>query len=301
MNALPTLVRRELWEHKALWITPLVVAGMILLSVLLPNVRGDGMPGMRIDGRHFNEALSEQTRIAVFGVMQWALTIPQYLVMMIVLFFYAIDCLYAERKDRSILFWKSMPVSDAATVLSKLLVALIVVPLGVYGVALVTDLVAAGILQLRFPRLMSMLMAWDTGVWLQVQGLMLLGLIVGMLWYAPLVAYLLLLSAWARRNVFLWTVLPPVLAAIVERIAFNTDFVTDFIEYRLGGIWGELGVGKGLGQLEGAEKGKLDIQRVLDTIDAGSAFANVDLWLGLLAAAALIWGAVRIRRFRDDT
>lgn len=295
MNVMPTLVRRELWEHKALWIAPLAVAALILLSMLMPGRGHDGIPHIVMDGHE----LGHESRAAVFAVLLWALTIPQLLVMMIVLFFYATDCLYAERRDRSILFWKSMPVSDAQTVLAKLLVALVLVPLGVYALALVTDLLAAGILQLRFAEIVSRFMEWDAGVWLQVQGLMLLGLLIAMLWYAPVVAYLLLVSAWARRNVVLWVVLPPILAMIGEEIAFNTDYVKNFLGHRLGGVWGELGLGRGLSRL--GEAHSLSLGRMIEAIDATPVLTSLHLWLGVAAAAALVFAAIRIRRYRDDT
>jgi ABC-2 type transport system permease protein len=298
VNVFPVLLRRELWEHRALWVAPLVVAVLLLFATMSGHGTVD-LPE-KIDG-----SLSRDQKLALFALTQWALTIPQYLVMLIVLFFYLLDCLYAERKDRSILFWKSLPVSDAATVLSKLAVALLLVPLGVYLLALVTDVLFSGVLRLRLrdSSLGEALLTWDTGVWLRVQAIMFIGLIVAMLWYAPIAAYLLLVSAWARRNVFLWAVLPPVLLLMVEEIATNTDYVKNFIGYRLSGIWSELGIGQGLDRLEVtlSDDEIPAVHRLLDTIDASAAFGSIDLWLGVAAAAALVWGAVRIRRYRDDT
>ncbi len=299
MNVLPILVRREFWEHRALWIAPLVVVALILLSVI------SGHGTLNLPEKMLDRQLSENERLAIFALAQWALTIPHYVVMVIVLFFYLLDSLYAERKDRSILFWKSLPVSDSATVLSKLLVALLVVPLGVYVLALVSDLLFAGVLHLRLrdSALGQAVLAWDTGVWLRVQGLMLTALIVAMLWHAPIVAYLLLVSAWARRNVFLWTVLPPVLLLFVEEIALNTDYVKNLIGYRLAGIWYELGIGSDMDRVE-ATLGHDDlppVEHMLEAINVSSAFGSTNLWLGVAVAAALIWGAIRIRRYRDDT
>jgi ABC-2 type transport system permease protein len=225
--------------------------------------------------------------------------------MVIVLFFYLIDTLYAERRDRSILFWKSMPVSDGATVASKLLVALVAVPLGVYLLALVSDLVFSAIIWARSGDsiISQALQSWDTGLWLRIHALMLGALLVAVLWYAPFAAYLLLVSAWARRNVFLWALLPPILLHIAERIAFGTSYLKDFIGWRFGGIWVTVGAASGLDQLE--EKVKAgeagSVREILDAIDFSVAFTTADLWLGVAAAAALIWGAVRIRRYRDDT
>jgi len=107
-NTLLMLVRRELWEHRALWIAPLVVAALMVFGAIVASVkyhlthadmsRDDGPQGM-----------------TMFAVMQGAVSMPLSVVMLIVLVFYLLDCLYAERKDRSILFWKSLPVSDDLT------------------------------------------------------------------------------------------------------------------------------------------------------------------------------------------
>ncbi|MEJ0004987.1 MAG: hypothetical protein WDM77_00960 [Steroidobacteraceae bacterium] len=83
---------------------------------------------------------------------------------------YAADCLYTERKDRSILFWKSMPVSDTLTVLSKLLVVMVIVPLGVYLVSAVTTLLMSGIYLVRAWQDHATGAFWDGGAWLRIQG-----------------------------------------------------------------------------------------------------------------------------------
>lgn len=295
MNALHVLVRREFWEHRALWVAPLVVAVLLLAAVTFGHV-GVELPEGAVVGR-----LNPEQKTALFALIR-AIAIPLYLVMLIVVFFYLLDCLYAERKDRSILFWKSLPVADSTTVLAKLIVALLVVPLGVYLLALVTDLVFSGILALRLGGLAEHTLMWDFGLWLQVQGLMLVALLLAVLWYAPIAAYLLLVSAWARRNVFLWAVLPPILALYVEEIATNTDYLKDFFGYRLVGVWEELGFGRAIGAIESTLKsGGAPSTAGMDAFSAGSVLASVELWAGVIVAAAIVWGAARIRRYRDDT
>jgi ABC-2 type transport system permease protein len=234
--------------------------------------------------------------------MIWGQTLPQYLVMTIVVSFYLMDCLYLERKDRSILFWKSLPVSDAMTVSSKLLVGLVVVPLGVFLTSMVAGVLFQAIWAIRvaYGSLPDVAVAWDTVAWLKVQGLMLYGLIMCMLWYAPLAAALLLVSAWVRKNVFLWTTLPPVIAIIIERVAFGTRYLVHLLEYRTWGIWDALGVNPT--PPEGASHGQVvSLAHLFDNISMGKAFLNIDLWLGLAVAAAFVFAAVRIRRYRDDT
>jgi ABC-2 type transport system permease protein len=295
-RTMTVLIRRELWEHRSLWITPLIVAGLLLLAAIPLHV-GNGISGGPDD-----ISADARNRLGVFTLLLWAQTVPQYFVMTLVLSFYLMDCLYQERKDRSILFWKSLPVSDATTVVSKFLVALVVAPLGVYLTAMVASVLFQIILAVRIAHgsLPNIAVAWDTVAWLKVQGLMLYGLVVCMLWFAPLAAALLLVSAWARKNVFLWTTLPPVIAIIMERIAFGTRYTLRLLQYRTWGIWDVLGVdptpppGVGHGRV-------VSLADLFDDISMGKAFLNIDLWFGLAVAAVFIIAAVRIRRYRDDT
>jgi ABC-2 type transport system permease protein len=295
-KTMTVLIRREFWEHRSLWITPLIVAGLLVLAAIPLHVGNDISTGPD------NILGDARNRLGVFTLVLWAQSVPQYLVMTIVLSFYLMDCLYLERKDRSILFWKSLPVSDATTVLAKLLVALVVVPLCVYLTAMVASVLFQTILAVRIAHgsLPNVAVTWDTVAWLKVEGLMLYGLVVSMLWYAPLAALLLLVSAWARKNVFLWTTLPPVIAIIMERIAFGTRYTKQLLQYRTWGIWDALGVNPS--PPEGVGHGRVvSLADLFDDIAMGKAFLNIDLWLGLAVAAVFIFAAVRIRRYRDDT
>ncbi|HUI61008.1 MAG TPA: hypothetical protein VLX90_12335 [Steroidobacteraceae bacterium] len=297
-HTLLMLVRRELWEHRALWMTPLLVAGLLVacsFAMHSVTIDIDGDPALQV---------TSGNRQALFALMQWGLTVPQYVVMAILLSFYLLDCLYAERRDRSILFWKSLPVSDAATVTSKLLVALLVVPLGVYLLAMLTNLLFSAIWfgRAAFGRPLPLTVSWDTVVWLKVQALTLAGLLISILWYAPFAAYLLLVSAWARRSVFVWATLPPVIAMLVERVALGTHYLRDFINYRTWGVWASLHLEDAVRRsvLGGSHK-ILSLPMLFDSIGFGGVLANIDLWLGLAVAGGLTFATVRIRRYRDDT
>ncbi|HEY2590141.1 MAG TPA: hypothetical protein VGI35_01015 [Steroidobacteraceae bacterium] len=295
-----TLLRRELWEHTALWIAPLVVAAALIVGAIfgrayapaaMPISVGDGPVPPQGVGAMVTTAL-----VMSFGAVQ-------YFVMSVVLWFYATSCLYNERRDRSILFWKSMPVSDAKTVGSKMLMALVAVPLYVYLVTLLTTLVAIGIVAL--PRLSgpASVSVWDGGVWVRGQAFAFVYLVQSVLWYAPLTAYLLLVSAWARRNVQLWA-LSPLIAIIVERIAFGTHHLSTWLLYRLGPGWMSLGEqwferlfsGPFYYASGGSSRGQ-----IFAGMEPLRGFENIDLWIGLAVAAAFLYAAVRVRRYRDDT
>ena len=288
-STLAMLVRREFWEHRALWIAPVVVAALMVVSAFVASVKYSLMHAdMHHDG-------SEGMRM--FSVMQSAVSMPLALVTLIVLSFYLLDCLYAERKDRSILFWKSLPVSDNLTVLSKLLVALLVVPLGVFALGLLVSLSFVGIWELNaaFGRLPP-IPGWDTLAWLKGEMALLACVIVGVLWYAPFAAYLLVVSAWARRSPFLWATVPVVLAPLLERMAFGTTYLWKLLAYRTYGIWQTLfpypHLGRGRAEALASMFGQLRF---------GAAFSDIDMWLGLAVTAALVFAAIRLRRYRDDT
>ncbi len=296
-----TLMRRELWEHRGLWIAPLVTAALIVLATVLGSSQSGAMT-ISMQGHDFLQSLTADRQTKFFMVFVAAMMVPQLVVALVVVFFYLLDSLYSERKDRSILFWKSMPVSDAATVGSKALVALVLVPLWVWLLSLLVSALAfAGIAMKLSGTPYALLGTWHTGAWLAVQGLLLSNLLVAALWYAPIAAALLFLSAFARRAVFLWAMVPPVLVMFVEQVAFGTERFADFLQYRFIGFFNSLGFLTNRPKLEGADAQIGMITTMAGKLSALPQLANVDLWLGLAAAAALGYGAIRLRRYRDDT
>jgi ABC-2 type transport system permease protein len=302
-----TLIRREFWEHRALWVAPLVVALLlVLVTSLSGGVHISADARVEIDGEaiDFGKHLTQANSAKLFGVLIAGLYVPQLIVILVVLFFYLLDSLYGERRDRSILFWKSLPVSDAHTVLTKALVALVVVPLGVWALSVLTSLATVGLLTAKLSGTqLTALVRWDTPTWFGVQGAMLVGTLIAALWYAPIAAALLLISAWARRNVFLWAVLPPVGLMLLEETAFDTSYVARFLEYRFGGFFDAMGMGvrrneDGVGVM--ADE-MARISEVYGKLDVSPLLANIDLWLGVAAAAVMIWLAVQVRRRSDDS
>ena len=150
--------------------------------------------------------------------------------------FYCLDALHGERRDRSILFWKSLPVSDLTTVLSKASIPLVVLPLLTFAITVVTQLI---MLLLSSAVLLgsglSVATLWTHLPLFQMSLMLLYHLLtVHALWYAPIYGWLLLVSAWARRAPFLWAVLPLLAIGRVEKIAFNTSHFAAMLT-RLGG------------------------------------------------------------------
>jgi ABC-2 type transport system permease protein len=304
LGAFVTLLRREFWEHRGLLYAPLAVAVMLVVFTLI----GGGMPRgpitIQVNGNEANfvAAMGGPQQRKFFGIVVAGLIVPQLLVAMVVTFFYLLDSLYSERKDRSILFWKSLPVSDTLTVASKAAVALVVVPMIVYLLSLVVSLVVFGVMGLKYSGTpLAPLVQWHTLDWFALQGVLLLNVVVAALWYAPVVALLLMISAAARRATVLWAVVPPLILGLVERTAFGTDNVPRFIGYRLTGFFDAMGLQTGR-QLHATTAEQVErVAMLYDKINAAPLLANVDLWLGVAVAVGLLAVAIRLRRWRDDT
>ena len=305
MKQFMTLIRREFWEHRGLWMAPLIAAGFLIAAVALSGLSSNGFK-ISIDDQHFNFArtITQDQKAKLFGVGIAALGLPILITMVVVVFFYLADAMYGERKDRSILFWKSMPVSDSATVWSKVATALAVVPVYTWVVGMLTVTLGFLIGSIRVSGTpIEKFVAWDTGIWFQVQAIALANMLVASLWYAPVAGYMLAVSAWARRSVLMWITLPPVILVWLEEIIFKTKYIAAFIGYRLTGFFEFLGRDSGPAP-RGLEKGQAEIQWLSERLDAISAvdlLGRIELWAGVLVAIGLIFVAIRMRRYRDDT
>lgn len=290
-----TLVRRELWEHRSLWMAPGITAALIALSALLAHVQFDigdidAMRGQK----------PELVQVALFTIGQWLLSVPIYLVMSTVVTFYLLDCLYAERKDRSILFWKSLPVSDAQTVGAKLLTGLVVVPLGSWLLTLLSFLVFFAIWSVRAHLGYAPDIAhWSTVAWVRLEGATLLALLLAILWYAPLAVLLMLVSVLVRRSPMMWLTLAVIAGLVAERILLGTHYLWRLISYRSDGLWQLLTSGHDSVAVD--KHNLLPVDRWLTQLNFGGTLSSPDLWLGVAAAVVLYLVTVRIRRYRDDT
>jgi ABC-2 type transport system permease protein len=312
MNNILWLIRREIWENRSLWIAPLVIAGVILIAAAFGGIHvGDndniwvGTGDSDVDNISPNDREQIRGAMASAGLekkqMIYAITLStftavQLFAMVIVLFFYLLDSLLAERKDRSILFWKSLPVSDTEVVLSKLLTAAVVVPLFVLLVSSVLQVLFAFVWSVRFGGtiLGDTLMAWDGATWLQLQASFLMLIVAALFWYLPLLAYLMVVSVWARRNAFLWAVLPPLSILAIEGMIVRSTHFAEFLGRRLVGVFQIM---------EGALRGidKDTAPAVSDVFECVTAvLTHPETWYGVLVAAGMIFGAIRIRRYRDD-
>jgi ABC-2 type transport system permease protein len=275
-------VRRELWENRSVYIAPLVVAAVYLFGFLISMVT---LPRRMDDLSAFGPAPQRSVVFLPFSVAASMILLTGFIVGV----FYCLDALNGERRDRSILFWKSLPVSDLTTVLSKASIPLAVQPLLSFAVALATQLAVL---------LLSIVVLLVNGInpatlWtrlpLQMPLVMFYGLAVHVLWFAPIYGWLLLVSGWARRAAFLWAALPFFAIALIERMAFGTAHFVSMLRYRLQG---------GMVEAFTDNAAKVPILR-LSQLDPVRFLSSPGLWIGLVFAAACLAAAVRLRRSRE--
>jgi ABC-2 type transport system permease protein len=274
------LLRRELWESRSLYLAPLAVAGLALLggviaSARLPErldrARGLPQPDAGITEPFMNVSLLLMASTFIVGV------------------FYALDALQSERRDRSILFWKSLPVSDLATVLAKVSFPVLILPLLTVALAVVVHLcmlLVGSVSLLAHGQEVGLL--WSRVELLEMEGMLLYHMVaLHGLWYAPFYGWLLLVSAWARRAPWLWALLPPLAIGICERIAFGTSTFGGAVLHRFSGA------------RSGAElMANSSMMGPLAHLTPASFLVSPGLWLGLAVTAALLAAAVRLRRQR---
>src|SRR6478736_2122704 len=171
-------VWRELWENRSIYIAPLSVAVVVLLGFMISTY---GMPERRRGVLLMDPAQQRSLIGEPYDVAAMMLIFTVFIVGV----FYCLDALYGERRDRSILFWKSLPVSDLTTVLSKASIPLLILPAVAFAVIVITQFI---VLLISSAVLMSSGLAgttWANFNLLQQSLILLYGLIVIALWHAP--------------------------------------------------------------------------------------------------------------------
>lgn len=311
MSTLQALMRRELWEHRAIVLAPAAFGALFVVVNLLAAL---GVVKIHIDANDVDLAgvVSSLDAAKAGALIQLGLALVAVwlnVVMVLITTFYLLDCLYAERKDRSILFWKSLPVSDTAVVGSKLLTAAAVIPLVTLAI-----FVAAGLciylitgLTVKFAGSGLVLSAGPAAL-VEATLVHLYALAVQSLWYLPLFGWLLLVSAWSRRAVLLWSVLPPIAVIVVEQIALGTRHFATLLQERLIGVY-PLAFTDDPARQELVwrfedEHANVDLQfseGLLQLLDPGKLLSSPGLWGGIVVAALFFAGAVWMRRYRDDS
>ena len=305
MNTMKWLVRREFWESKGMFLwAPVVVALVMIVFMGLSTINA----GVHFSGMDATGAEQQAITARMIAGSYMASSMPLFLMLGVIIFFYCLGALYDDRKDRSILFWKSLPISDQQTVLSKVAVALGMAPLITFVVAIATSLVLVAML----------------GVSLAVKGTPIFGLVlrepafylaplevlaflpVYALWALPTIGWLLMVSSWARSKVFLWAVGVPLLAIVIIK----------WVNFQLGAgwssdwLWRNVIAARGLGGLipgiwfyfdpvapeqmlmRAQQPSGLSLLSVLT--DSWKTLAGPSVWTGAVAGIAMIAVAIWI-------
>lgn len=274
-------VRRELWESRWIYLAPLAVAGVFLIGFLIGMGHLLSTMGASRAFQQLNQRGAIVTPYEIAAAVMMFTTI-------LVSVFYCLDALHGERRDRSILFWKSLPVSDLTTVLAKTSIPLIILPV-------ITSVIGA-VLQLVMLLLSSAVLLgsglsvaalWAQVPWFRMSLLLLYHMVTAHgLWPAPVFGWLLLVSAWARRAPFLWATLPVVVIAGIEAMTFHTSHFITLVGFRLIG-----------GSPVHVPAGTSVSYSILPMhIMPGAFFSSPGLWIGLAITAVFVAAAVRLRR-----
>jgi ABC-2 type transport system permease protein len=277
-------VWRELWENRSIYIAPLIVGAVQIFGFAISTI-----------------GLAERRRAVLLlddpAKQRVAIEQPYDVVAMMMIFivfivgvFYSLDALHGERRDRSILFWKSLPVSDLTTVLSKAIIPLAVLPAIAFALVVCVQLIMLVISSVNLlMHGVSPATTWAHFPVFQNWLVMLYGLVAIALWHAPIYGWLLLVSGWARRATFLWAVLPLIVIQIFEKITFGTSYFGKMLQHRL------MGFAPHAFGFHGGDHPTIDS---LAQLTPGRYLSSPGLWLGLLVAAAFLFAAVRLRRYR---
>jgi len=269
-------VWRELWENRSIYVAPLAVAGIILFGTLVAAFH---LPGLRRSALLLDPVRRRAAIEMPYDIAAVMLILTAFLIGL----FYCLDALHGERRDRSILFWKSLPVSDLTTLLSKAMVPLAVIPLVSFAVIVGTQFV---MLLISTAALLPSGLAgttWANFNILRESLILFYGLLAIALWHAPIYGWALLVSGWARRATFLWAVLPLLAIGFFEKITFNTSHFASMLKDRL------------LGFAPNAFAFNIHASPQLTP---GRYLSSPGLWLGLIFTAAFLVAAVRLRRYR---
>jgi ABC-2 type transport system permease protein len=279
-------LRRELWENRSIYLAPVAVAGVFLLAFMITLVH---LPAkMRalsgLDPMHFRHAVAVHYDLGAGLMMATSILVSV---------FYCLDALHSERRDRSILFWKSLPVSDGMTVLAKAIIPFVILP--------VLAAVVGAALQFMMLLLSSVVLLGSgqsvAALWRQLpvipMALLLLYhlLTAHALWPAPIYCWLMLVSGWARRAVFLWATLPLLVIGALEQILFHTSRFLIMVGHRFIGDAGATTI----------TSDEIFPTNPMTHITPGTFLSSSGLWIGLAVAAVFLVVAVRLRRSAGPT
>ncbi len=300
------LVRREVWEHRSLWLTPAAVALVMTLMLLTGYIfaaKYKELIDLGIVGAQ-NVAAEEHRRAGLTAFLM-GYTVIFIIASAILTVFYCLDSLYTERKNKSILFWRSLPITDAETVISKLLTAVIAIPaitFVVIAAAHIVNLILTSIF-ISIEGGNSGFMIWQSApkVLFDVWASMLLVMLMLPIWFSPFIGWFLFVSAWTKRSPLLAAFLPLFVVPMLERIIFPTHFIGEAILSRFT-LWPMF---SGIDPGEFFDDRKLlaahDGLSLLSLVDVSKFLASPAMWAGVIVCGLFTTAAIYVRRYRDES
>ena len=282
MNTYAWLIRREFWERRTFWIVPCLIAGVGLLATMFGSI---AFP--EVDALNEKRALASTYLMSISGAFFIAAQVQMSL--------YLLDCLYEDRRDRSVLFWKSLPISDTETVLSKLLMGTVIVPVLSWIVTDVTALLIAAIVTLRAHDVVGNSL-WQPDLWLQLQVLWLYVIVTTALFYLPFIGWMLVVSAAVKRAPLLFSILPFLVVYLVEVLFLHSYAITHFVGRALFG-YGDVAL-KGDFNLMTSADISAGVWHILNPLGF---LGSVRVWVGIALGVTLIVAAIQLRMRRTES
>jgi ABC-2 type transport system permease protein len=298
------LMKREIWEHRSIYVTPIAIAVVVSLVSLA------GMVTVSAFDKEVNIALFGATNIAGDAERQAALTVFFLGTSWVFLFalailttFYSLDSLYAERKDKSILFWRSLPITDAETVISKLLTAVFVLPLFTVAAIIVTHLVnlviTTGWVIVKGGNAAHLV--WGSVTLFDNWAAALIVTVASAIWMSPFIGWFLFVSAFTKRSPLLMAFMPLIIVPIIEWIFFRSKIFASAVFGRgeVIPLFREMDIEHFFD--EERMQVNEDLVSLLAHIDVGKFLLSPSVWVGVVVCGILVTAAIYVRRYRDES
>ncbi len=298
------LIRREIWEHRAIYVTPIAIAVVVSLVSLA------GMVTVSAFDKEVNMALFGASNIAGDAERRAAMTVFFLGTSWVFLFglailttFYTLDSLYAERKDKSILFWRSLPITDAETVVSKLLTAVFVLPLVTVAAIIVTHLVnlviTTGWVMVRGGNAAHLI--WGSVPLLDNWAAALIVTVASAIWMSPFIGWFLFVSAFTKRSPLLMAFMPLIIIPIIEWIFFRSKIFASAVFGRgeMIPLFREMDIERFFD--EDRMRVNDEVVRLLAHLDVGKFLVSPSVWAGVVVCGLFATAAIYLRRYRDES
>ncbi len=296
------LIRRELWEHRSIYLTPAIIGLLMSLGTVTGQATFsafDQAVDLAILG---GSNLGENERAAAISAVMSGVSVFFVIGMWFLTIFYTLDALYAERKDRSILFWRSIPCTDFETVLSKLLTAVFVIPLITFAFVIATHILVLVIssIWIGIQGANAGHMIWSAAPLMDNWAATLVFLLAVPLWSSPFIGWFLFVSAYTKRSPLMMAVLPLLVLPMLEKILFGTSAIAEAFYVR---AW-KMPLFQGVDPTEFFDERNHTVPEAIslfDVMDLGGFLASGGLWVGIIVCGLFTTAAIYVRRYRDDS